>query len=672
MKSPALRQNGLRPPIYIAKNAFYKTLNIWVSDFIAAWLTQFFIHVNCNIKAMRKYAMRKVLLPALKNIQFETRLFKSRSFSAFLFILFFVFVLIGRLIYLQIKNNRFYSILSQHNLLNIIPIKPNRGLIFDRNGILLAKNIPTYTLSIIYNNPKELSDTIKKLTKIIPISNEEVKQFHHILYQYRPYQLVPIKYKLTNEVVARFYVNSYQFPTARLETQMMRYYPLTDITSDVLGYVGRISSSELQQVSLDGYTTGDMIGKTGIEKYYEKQLHGEMGAEEAEINASGRVVRIIKKISPTPGDNIYLTIDSKLQTEAKKVLGDESGAIVIMQPSTGQVLALVTNPSFDTNHFMSGLSQKKYQKLLHLPSHSLYNRAIRGQFASGSIVKPFLALIGLDEGIITPQYQIYDPGWFQLSNTHHIYHDWCIKGHKWVNVRKAIAVSCDVYFYNLAVILGIDRIDAILHRFGFGYLTGIDLPKEVPGLVPSPNWKIRTKGHPWYTGDTIEIGIGQGFFLVTPLQLAQSVSILAERGKRYCPYLLLKTVTPNGSIKVQLPISEPPVILKNPHNWDIVINAMQDVINKPWGSAKFFGKHPRFSVAAKTGTAQIYGHQRDEDKSRTNIPKRLRNNHLFIAFTPVEHSQIAIAVVVEHSALADKMTGDIMNYYFKTLSNISN
>ncbi len=615
---------------------------------------------------MTKYQrMRKVRL-ALKNIQFETRLFKNRSFGTFFFILFFVFALIGHLIYLQIKSHYFYSTLSQDNLLNVIPIQPNRGLIFDRNGVLLAKDILAYTLVIIPNDTKHLDEIIKRLTKIIPISNEEVKQFHHILYQYRPYQPVPIKYKLTNEEVARFYVNSYQFPTVRIETQMMRYYPLADTTSDVLGYVGRINPRELHQVGAECYTTDDVIGKTGIEKYYEKQLHGKMGAEEAEINASGRAVRILKEIPPVPGDTIYLTIDSKLQAEAKKVLGDKSGAIVIMQPDTAQVLALVTNPSFDSNPFVSGLSQEEYQKLLNSPDHPLYNRAIRGQFASGSTVKPFLALMGLDEGIITPQYQIYDPGWFQLPNTHHIYHDWRVGGHGWVNVSRAITVSCDVYFYNLAVALGIERMDAILHRFGFGYLTGIDLLEEVPGLVPSPHWKMGVKGYPWYTGDTIETGIGEGFFLVTPLQLAQAVSILAERGKRYRPSLLLKTIMPNGNEKVQSPISEPPVILKNPLNWDIVIHAMQDVVDKPWGSAEFFGKHPGFSVAAKTGTAQVYGHQHDEDKSRTNIPKRLRNNHLFIAFAPVEHPQIAVAVVVEHSAMADKMTGEIMNYYFKT------
>lgn len=608
--------------------------------------------------------MKKVRL--VKNIKFEKRLFKSRSFIAFFFILFLVFVLIGRLIYLQIKSNHFYSTLSQHNLLNIVPIQPNRGLIYDRNGVLLAKDIPSYTLVVVPNDIKHLDGIIKRLKRIIPISNEEIQQFFHNLYQYRPFQPVPLKYKLTDAEVARFYVNSYQFPTVHIETQMIRYYPLADITSDVLGYVGRINPYELHQLNRQGYTADALIGKTGIEKYYEKQLHGKMGAEEAEIDASGRAVRILKKIPPIPGDTIYLTIDSKLQTKAKKVLGNESGAIVIMQPNTGQVLALVTNPSFDSNPFVSGLSQGKYKKLLNSPEHPLYNRAIRGQFASGSTIKPFLALTGLDDGIINPQYQIYDPGWFQLPNTHHIYHDWKAGGHGWVNLRRAIAVSCDVYFYRLAVALGIDRIDTILHQFGFGYLTGIDLPEEVPGLVPSPNWKIRVKGYPWYTGDTIETGIGQGFFLVTPLQLAQAVSILAEHGKRYRPSLLLKIIKPNGSEKVQAPILEPPVKLKNQINWNIVIHAMQDVVDKPWGSAEFFGKHPGFSVAGKTGTAQVYGHQRDEDTTQVNVAKRLRNNHLFIAFAPVEHPQISVVVVVEHSAMADKMTGEIMNYYFQT------
>ena len=605
---------------------------------------------------------------AIKNIQIETRLFKNRCLVALLILSIFAFVLIGRLADLQIKSHRFYSILSQHNLLNIIPIQPNRGLIFDRNGILLAKDIPTYTLTIIPNGAKHLDIMIKQLSKIISLSEDEIKRFHHIIYQYRPYQPVPLKYKLTNAEVARFYVNQYQFPKVKIKTRMMRYYPLADIASDILGYVGHINPQELQKLNSDNYTADDDIGKMGIEKYYEKQLRGTLGTEKVETDASGRIVRILKEIPPSSGDNIYLTIDSNLQAEANKVLGNESGAIVIMAPDTGQILALVTKPSFNPNLFVSGLSLQAYQKLLNSPLHPLYNRPIRGQFASGSTIKPFLGIFGLDEGIITPQYRIYDPGWFQLPNTKHIYHDWQLTGHGWVNIVKAIAVSCDVYFYNLAVTMGINRIDDVLHKFGFGQLTGIDLPEEVSGLIPSPNWKIGVRGYPWYTGDTIETGIGQGFFLVTPLQLAQGVSIIAERGKRYRPTLLLKSVTQDGIETIPPLISETPVVLKNPNNWNVIIHAMQEVVDKPWGTADFFGKHLGFTVAAKTATAQIYGHQRDEDTSRTNIPKRLRNNHLFIAFASVNHPEIAIAVVVEHNAMADKMTGEIMNYYFNHLA----
>lgn len=601
---------------------------------------------------------------AIKNHYQETALFRNRCAAALIIVLFFALVLVIRLAFLQIKDHRFYSTLSRHNLLNLIPIEPNRGLIFDRNGVLLAKNIPTFILSIIPNSVHNLHGTIKKLNTIIPITPDDIKQFHHILYQYRPYQPVPLKLKLTQDEVAKFYVNQYRFPGAMIQTRMMRYYPLANVMSDVVGYVGRINQRELQQTDRINYSADDDIGKTGIEKYYEKQLHGAIGAEEAEINATGRIVRILKRTSPKPGANIYLTIDSKLQAEIEKVMGDESGAIVVMQPETGQILALVTKPTFDPNPFASGLSQDAYLKLLHSPLHPLYNRAIRGQFAAGSTIKPFFALAALDDGVVTPQYKIYDPGWFQLPNTSHIYHDWRRGGHGWVDLHKAIIVSCDTYFYNLAVNMGIARMITVLHEFGFGKPTDIDMPGEVAGLVPTPKWKMGAQGHPWYTGDTIETGIGQGFLLVTPLQLAQAVAALAEHGNRFKPDLLLKTISPTDKVTMQTPIAEPPVLLRHPQDWNIVIRAMAGVA-APGGTAALFGRHPQFTVAAKTGTAQIYGHQRDEDAIRTNIPKRLRNNHLFIAYAPVKNPQIAIAVVVEHSALADRMAGKIFNYYFK-------
>ncbi|WP_423063926.1 penicillin-binding protein 2 [Candidiatus Paracoxiella cheracis] len=601
---------------------------------------------------------------AIKDYYKETALFRNRCLAALIIVLLFTIVLVARLAFLQIKDHRFYSTLSRHNLLNLIPIEPNRGLIYDRNGVLLAKNIPSFTLAIIPDSVPNLQKTIAKLNEIIPITPNEIKQFHHILYQYRHFQPVPIKLKLTDSEVAKFYVNRYRFPGVVIQTRLLRYYPLGDVTSDVIGYVDRINQHDLQRVNSDNYNADDDIGKTGIEKYYEKQLHGMMGAEEAEINASGRVVRILKRIPPKPGDTIYLTIDSKLQAEAEKVMGDESGAIVIIQPNTGQILALVTKPTYDPNPFVSGLNQDDYLKLLNSPQHPLYNRATQGQFAPGSTIKPFFALAGLDDDVTTPQYKIYDPGWFQLPNTAHIYHDWWRSGHGWVDLRKAIIVSCDTYFYNLAVGMGISRMVDMLHKFGFGNPTGIDMPGELGGLVPTPKWKMGAHGHPWYTGDTIITGIGQGFLLITPIQLAQAVSTLAEHGNRFKPDLVLKTVSPTGKVTPQEPIPEPPVLLKHPKYWDFVIHAMEGVV-APGGTADFFGRHHGFTVAAKTGTAQVYGHQRDEDTTRTDIPKRLRNNHLFIAFAPVENPQIAVAIVVEHSAMADRMAGKIFNYYFQ-------
>src|SRR3990167_4964821 len=602
---------------------------------------------------------------AIKNHAQETALFRRRCIIATIGVVLLALVLLVRLAFLQIKDHRFYSTLSRHNLLNVTPMEPNRGLIFDRNGLLLAKNIPTYTLTLIPTSTLHLNTTLENLQKLIHISTEEIQQFHHIRRQYRPYQPIPLKFKLTETEVAQFYVNRYRLPGVLIQTRMLRYYPLGDTVSEVIGYVGHVNANEWQQIDSENYTIDSNLGKIGIEKYYEKSLRGKMGTEEIEINASGHVVRTLKRTPPKPGNNLYLTIDSQLQAEIKKVMGQESGAVVVLQPQTGEILALVTHPGYDPNPFVSGLSQKEFQNLLNSPWHPLYNRAIRGQFAAGSTIKPFFALAGLDENIVSPHYQVFDPGWFQLPNTQHVYHDWQELGHGWVNLYKALIVSCDIYFYHLANHLGIRRMVHVLQQFGFGQPTGIDMPGEAPGLVPSPQWKRSAQGHAWYTGDTIETGIGQGFLLATPLQLAQATAILAGRGERFKPHLLLKSIAPSGTEPPSPIILEPPVILHHPQNWNIVIQAMASMVDSPIGTAEFFGRHPGFTVAAKTGTAQVYGHQRDEENTRTNLPKNLRNNHLFIAFAPIHNPTIVIAVIVEHAAMADKMAGEILNYYFQ-------
>lgn len=606
---------------------------------------------------------------AIKNHLIETDLFRTRCLIIIAIITLCSFFVIGRLVFLQISEHHFYSSLSHQNLMGVIPVEPNRGLIYDRNGILLAKNVPTFTLAVLPHHVKNLDDTLAQINDILPLKQEEIDAFKHIKYQYRPFQPVPLKYKLSEQEVAQYYVNRYRLPGMTLQTQMLRAYPLGETTAHIVGYVGRINASELRNLDPRNYNASEYIGKVGIEKYYEKALHGAYGAEEAEINASGQIIRSLKRINPKPGDNLYLTIDSQLQAVAEKAMGKETGAIVIMQPSTGEVLAMVSHPSYDPNPFVTGLSHRDYQKLQTSPDHPLYNRAIHGQFASGSTIKPFFALIALDDKIISTAYKIFDTGWFQLPNTQHVYHDWHRSGHGWVNVSKAIIVSCDTFFYKLAVSLGIKKIDAILNQFGFGQLTGIDMPKENAGLVPTPEWKRGQKGASWYTGDTIEVGIGQGFMLASPLQLAQAVSTIANRGQRFKPHLLLKTKSPDGQIHLQKPEAKMPIMLHHPETWNTVIKAMRGVVDHPEGTAELYGKHPDYTVAAKTGTAQVYGHHRDEDRTRTDLPKKLRNNHLFIAFAPVERPQIAIAVIVEHNAMADRMTNTILTYYFKNLKH---
>ncbi|HLF66074.1 MAG TPA: penicillin-binding protein 2, partial [Gammaproteobacteria bacterium] len=431
-------------------------------------------------------------------------------------------LLLWRLAYLQISKHDLYTTLSQQNVMELLPIAPNRGLIYDRNGVLLAKNIPVFSLDITPDQVKNLDQTIQRLQKMIPISEDEISTFKKALKQQQPFEKTPLKMKLTDAQVAQFYVNQYYFPGVSISARMMRYYPLGNAMADVLGYVARINAQDLASVNKTNYSASNYIGKIGIEKYYESELHGTVGYQQVEINAGGQIVRVLKRTAPIPGENLYLSIDSNLQLSAEEALGDQQGAIVAIQPNTGEVLALVSKPSYNPNTFVTGIDAQQFAELQNSPSNPLYNRAIRGQYPIASTIKPFLALEGLDSGVVTPTTSIYDKGWFRLPNTTHIYHDYQVGGHGWVNMTKAIIVSCDTYFYSLSVQLGIARIDDILERFGFGRHTGIDMNEELPGLVPSPWWKLKSQGLPWYTGDTIETDIGQGFMLATPLQLAMA------------------------------------------------------------------------------------------------------------------------------------------------------
>lgn len=601
----------------------------------------------------------------IKDHRKEQRLFFRRSVAAIGIVLTIALLLFIRLCYLQIIHHKQYSTLSRQNVLDVLPIAPLRGLIYDRNGVLLAKNIPVFNLAIIPERVKSLHKTITALKAILPISENDIHDFKRSLKQHHRYQAVPLKLNLNENELAIFYVNHYRFPGVVVKTQMLRTYPLGKTMSDVVGYVGRINAAEMKRVNHINYSASDFIGKTGIERYYENMLHGTVGAKEVEIDASGHIVRALKRVPPISGQTIYLTIDSRLQHFAEIALGNNNGAIVAIQPSTGQILALVTKPTIDPNIFVNGINHHDYETLLHSPNHPLFNRAIRGQYAPASTIKPFIAIAALDSGAISSSTKIYDPGWFRLANTRHIYHDWKHTGHAWVNISKAIIVSCDTFFYQLAVNLGIHSIDAMLTPFGFGTITQVDMPQELPGLLPSPEWKHKTHHHAWYTGDTVLTGIGQGFVLVTPLQLAAATAIIAERGAQYQPHLLLKSQTPNGDIHTMPTIKLSQIVLQHPDVWNIVIHAMQKVVTSSIGTAERFGRRPGYTVAAKTGTAQVYGKQRDEVKTRLNIPKKLRNHHLFITFAPVKNPQIVLAIVVEHASEADVIARHVLDFYFQ-------
>ena len=600
----------------------------------------------------------------IKNKKEEKRLFNRRCLTIACLSGALLSILIARLCYLQIFQYHSYTTLSRKNFVISLPIEPMRGLIYDRHNHLIAGNKPVFSLTIIPNQVPNLKETISALQNILHISNQEVADFYHSIKQYRPYQPIPLRLQLTEQERAIFYVNQYRFAGVSIQSRMIRQYFFGKALGNVIGHVGRINQKDLSHIDPVDYSMSDYIGKTGIEKRYENLLHGQVGFKEAEVNAAGKVIRILKQIPAKPGNTLNLTIDAKLQETAKKALQNEAGAVVAIQPKTGDVLALISSPGYDPNWFVSGMTSADYQKLLNASNHPLYDRATRGQFAPGSTIKPFIAVGALDEQIITPSYQIYDPGYFQLKGVSHIYHDWKKTGHGWVNLTKAITVSSDTFFYNLAVNMGIDRIDNVLSEFGFGQKTGIDTTDENSGLLPSRRWKLRYQGESWYIGDTIITGIGQGFLLTTPLQLAHATSTLANRGISTKPHLLLKKKQPNKTTAIFMPIqSKNSITLKNDHTWQTVIHSMEEVVNNPAGTGWRFGHDIPYSIAAKTGTAQVYTQYRDENMTSDNLPKKLRNNILFICFAPVKNPKIALVVITEHSTLAPVVARKIIDYY---------
>ncbi|MBL1275884.1 MAG: penicillin-binding protein 2 [Ectothiorhodospiraceae bacterium] len=602
----------------------------------------------------------------------ETRLFTSRAVAALLISIGLMAVLLLRLFDLQVIKHDTYAVLSDKNRIHIRAVPPTRGLIYDRNGTLLAENLPSYRLEVIVEQVKDLDATIAELRHLVDISDDNIAAFKKRLKRSKRYKPVSLRSRLSDEEVARFAVNRHRFPGVDTVAHLYRHYPFKSRGVHAVGYVGRISEKELHTIDTNNYEGSDFIGKTGIERFYEDLLHGEVGVERVETNAQGRTLRVLDRDEPVPGLNIYLSLDAELQGIAEAAMGDNNGAVVAIDPTDGSVLALASMPTFNPNLFVGGIDTKTYRALQDSPDQPMFNRAIRGRYPPGSTVKPFIGLAGLEYGLIDPDISTYCQGWYMLDGDDRKYRDWKKTGHGHMDLNQALVESCDVYFYDLALTLGIDRLSAFLEPFGFSDITGIDISGELTGLVPTRQWKRRHKRQPWYPGETLITGIGQGFFLSTPLQLATATAALSHYGSQLRPRLVAATEDPNSREKVWFPATPNVAVpVGDIDNWSYIIRAMTRVVHSRKGTARRIAKGAQYKIAGKTGTSQVFGIKQDEKYVAEDIAKKLRDHALFIGFAPVDDPRIAIAVIVENGgsggAIASPIARKVMDYYLNTV-----
>ncbi|HAI96260.1 MAG: penicillin-binding protein 2 [Cycloclasticus sp.] len=595
----------------------------------------------------------------LKSSLQENKLFFSRASLLSLFVLVLFFILIVRLAYLQIKTHDEYADLAQNNRVKLSVIAPVRGLIFDTHGRVLAENNPSYSLELVPEQIQNINETIERLRTLLPISDAEIKLFEKRRKQQKHFANVPLRNRLNDTEVAVFSANRHLFPGVDIQARPLRHYPFPELTSHVVGYVGAINEKELKTINPVNYRGSRVIGKTGIEKTYETELHGFVGYQQTENTAQGRSIKTLSHIAPLSGRNLTLNIDIDLQKIAYDALGEFAGTVAAIDTRTGAVRALVSKPGFDGNLFAQGIDQASYSALQNSPKRPLFNRSLRGQYPPGSTLKPFFGLAALDYKTINPQQKIMCPGFYQLPKQRHKYRDWKKTGHGLTTLHDAIVESCDVYFYILAHELKIDRMHNFLNRFGFGQPTGIDILGEKAGLLPSREWKKRSRNQAWYPGETLIAGIGQGFNLTTPLQLAHATAILANKGVAHTPSVVGKI---NDTVKQ--PQLSPPVQLKNDRHWDLIIHAMHDVVHGARGSARIIKEGANYDIAGKTGTAQVFSIKQDEKYEKDKVADHLKDHALFIAFAPVEKPQLAIAVIVENGSHGGSVAAPIARAIF--------
>jgi penicillin-binding protein 2 len=602
----------------------------------------------------------------LKDTIHESQTFLTRAIVAGLLVVAALSLLIMRMVQLQLLDHKHFTTLSRDNRVKVVPLPPTRGLIYDRNGILLAQNRPAYSLEITPEQVDDVDQVLDELAAVIDITEDDLERFWKLKQRKRRFDSVPIRVNLTPDEAAQFAVHHHRFPGVDIKAQLLRHYPHEAKTAHVLGYVGRVSQQDLDRIDASNYAGTSHIGKTGIEKTYESALHCSVGYEQIEVNVIGRRVRTLEQTPPEPGFDVHLHIDIRLQEIAIEAFGDYNGAIVAMDPKNGGVLAFVSQPGYDPNLFVEGISTRDYKGLQDNNDRPLYNRALRGQYPPGSTIKQFMGLAGLERGVVQFDTSVFCPGFFRLPGNTHRYRDWKRTGHGPMDLDGSIVQSCDVYYYKLANDLGIDAIHGYLGQFGFGERTGIDLEGESTGLLPSREWKRRARQQPWYPGETLIVGIGQGYFLSTPLQLAASTAAIANNGVFYTPRVVEYLRARDSDEITPIPASSKAIPKVREQNWEDVRVAMANVIESERGTAKRI-RSDRYRIAGKTGTAQVFSIAQDEEYDEENVPEKLRDHALFGAYAPVEDPQIAIAVIVENGgpggAVAAPIARKIMDAY---------
>lgn len=605
-----------------------------------------------------------------------------RALFAFVVIILLIFVLLANLADLQISNFSYYSTKSNNNRIEIIPIPPSRGMIYDRNGTPLAINNITYQLNIVPDKTKNLNEQFEQLKKIVDLTDEDIENFQKERRNYRSHRPVPLKENLTEKQIARFIVDQHRFPFVSIVKIQHRYYPYGASLTHILGYISKINSQDKQRLEEENkasnYVATFNIGKMGIERYYEDVLHGTAGNEKVEVNSRGRIVRLLEQHPPQAGEDIYLSINLKLQLYIESLLAGRKASVVAINPNNGEILAMVSSPSYDSNDFVGGISSKKYSELLNDPSKPLFNRALLGAYPPASTVKPFISIAALSEGVVSPKSVVNDPGWWQLPGTERRYRDWLKWGHGHVDVLRAIEESVDTYFYQVAYDMGIDRLNLWMTKFGYGQRTGIDISpsEETRAVMPSREWKLKRHKKSWLQGDTIPVGIGQGYWTATPMQMAKALTTLINNGKTYTPHFLLYKKSDIINTNQNQPLIDPSKYIENnslvdvnPTYWALAKEGMHRVMFGARGTARKVYAGAKYQAAGKSGTAQVYGLKENETYNAHRIPEHLRDHALFIAYAPYDKPKIALAIVLENggggSSNGGAVARKILDYYLE-------